>query len=128
MDAPALHTVRADPSAFAEHLTNPAQLASTFPNLGGDATLVAPSCQPDRQQHCAHLLAFLRAAQPAAAAAWWAALGSALTERLKQTTPTTPIWVSTSGLGVPWLSVCQHASCLNSARERLCGLRISSLA
>lgn len=93
----ALAGIRADRNAFAEHLTQP---VVSFSNLSGDSRLVAPSSPPGS----AHLLAFLRVAQPqqvdqlfaciaAEVLAWWSDSDRGV------------LWLSTHGTGVPWLHV-----------------------
>ncbi|KAK1864801.1 hypothetical protein I4F81_007343 [Pyropia yezoensis] len=52
----------------------------------------------------AHIGAFVRGAPAPAVAALWAAVGDAVTARLA-TNDGRPLWVSTAGLGVPWLHV-----------------------
>lgn len=101
VDAPALAGVRADPGAFREHLAVAAPDAVVrFPNLSGDADLVVPAALGAPQGH-AHLAAFCRSGPPAQVAALWQATGRALSDRLARDGE--PVWLSTSGLGVPWL-------------------------
>ncbi len=103
VDAPALARLRADPAAFADHLHDGEDTPEvrTFDNLGGDAVLVAP-CR-DAGLDAPHLLAFLRSAEPLQAHALWQAVGrAALAWRAERPDP---LWLSTSGLGVPWLHV-----------------------
>jgi hypothetical protein len=92
LDAPELARQTADPSAFAEHLVAP---INTFRSLGGDAVLISPSptgCYP-------HLAAFLRGAPADQIDAFLLAIG----EAIAQWSGPQPPWVSTAGLGVPWL-------------------------
>jgi hypothetical protein len=117
VDAPALAAVQADSAPFAAHITDGrtagqrqqegSMLTATFLSLGGDALLVAPTlvaCSGAGAGDCAHLLQFLRTAPPVAVNAWWIALGFAALQRLESAaTPSTPVWLSTSGLGVYWL-------------------------
>lgn len=93
IDAPALAGTAADPSAFAGHLTAP---VNTFGNLGGDATLIAPSATGSYP----HLAAFLRTAPASQVDAVFRALGDVLVAWQGA-----PPWVSTAGLGVPWLHI-----------------------
>lgn len=88
-----------DPSAFREPLAEAGNLPVTgFPNLGGDATMIVP--QPPRH-NCgyAHLAAFCRHASAAELAALWRVASDTLSQRLSSA----PLWLSSSGLGVPWL-------------------------
>lgn len=100
MDSPALAAVRADPSPFAAQLAGDAPVA-TFANLGGDATLVAPS--PRAAPDSPHLAAFLRGAPAEVVDELWAQVGRAATARLAARAA--PLWISTAGLGVRWLHV-----------------------
>jgi hypothetical protein len=98
-DAPSLARTGPDPSAFAAHIGDTADGLSvrTFDNLGRDARLVVP-CPGGRPDAYAHLAAFVRHGPTAQVHALWIALGEALSAEARTTR-----WVSTSGLGVPWL-------------------------
>ena len=96
LDAPALARVRPDPRAFEEHFGDAP--VACFGNLRGDAWLVVPT---PRSGPSPHLLAFLRRAPPDHAAALWQAVADAVERRLGDR----PLWVSTHGMGVPWLHV-----------------------
>ena len=97
----ALAQLRANPRAFAAHL-HPGQVA-TFPNLGADAVLVSPGTT-GRDASYAHLGSYLREAPDTQVQELWSAVGEALVTRLRED-PRRPVWVSTSGLGVPWVHV-----------------------
>lgn len=102
LDARRLAETRADPSAFAEHFSGGEDVV-VFPSLRGDATLVVP-CPPEdraRRRAYAHLASFVREAEPGRVDALLEALGEAVLARVGDE----PVWVSTSGLGVPWLHV-----------------------
>jgi hypothetical protein len=101
-DSPALAAVRPDPAAFAERFAaaDASAQVTGFPNLGGDAWLVAP-CPRGPSAAYAHLAAFVRHAPQAQRHALWRRLGAAIAERIRAR----PLWVSTSGLGVYWLHV-----------------------
>jgi hypothetical protein len=71
-----------------------------FDNLGGDATLIVPREQADVACY-PHLAAFVRGAPLTQQHDLLQKTGAALAQRLRDT----PIWVSTSGLGVSWLHV-----------------------
>lgn len=99
VDSPELAALAPQPDAFAAHFER-SQAVATFANRGGDAMLVAP--RPDGPPAaCAHLAAFARQAPTAQQDALWRAVGDAVARRLS----TTPLWLSTSGLGVAWLHV-----------------------
>jgi hypothetical protein len=98
----ALAHMRADTEAFAAMFATAADPVVTFPNLGGDALLVAP--RPlERASRYPHLAEFLRAAPQSQQHELFKSLGAAVDAELRRTTM--PIWVSTSGLGVAWLHV-----------------------
>jgi hypothetical protein len=98
LNSPDLAT-RPDPRAFAEHFAG-AQAGGVveFPNLGGDAVLVAP-CPDGQSSDYAHLAAFLRHAPVARQHALWQAVAAAMQRRLGSK----PLWLSTAGGGVSWL-------------------------
>lgn len=101
LNAPGLDGIRADPSAFREPLRNaPEGRIATFPNLGGDATLVVPRPVGGADRY-GHLGDFLRHAPVEQVLELWRVTGRAMTEALGQA----PVWLSTSGLGVPWVHV-----------------------
>lgn len=93
----------ADPRAFeSEFRRIGGQPVATFRNLGGDALLIAPRGVADKAAY-GHLATFLRLAPPAQQHALYEALGAAVARELARTS--NPIWISTSGLGVPWLHI-----------------------
>jgi hypothetical protein len=91
---------RVDAEAFAEHFPGAAGGVVSFANLGGDAVLVVP-CPGGSESAYGHLAAFVRHAPDEQRHALWAAVGRALAARLGAK----PVWVSTAGMGVPWLHV-----------------------
>jgi hypothetical protein len=95
IDAPALARVPADSHAFRAKLDAREQVAS-FRNLGGDAVLVAPC---DHGADYAHLASFVRTAGAGQIHALWQATAAALATECGAA----PRWLSSSGLGVPWL-------------------------
>ena len=101
-DSPALAGVRANPAAFAEQFDAAGAEAAvtTFRNLGGDAVLVAP-CPDGAHRAYPHLTAFSQTAPVPQQHALWRDVGAAVAEHLTAR----PLWLSTSGLGVPWLHV-----------------------
>lgn len=101
VDAPSLRATRANPHAFAERLKSPDEAIATFTNLGGDAELVVP--KPVDAWDGAHLGAFVRSAPDALVDALFRSVAITVVRRLDA--DRRPLWVSTSGLGVPWLHV-----------------------
>ncbi len=100
VDSPALDRLIPDPEAFASHFeaTDAGQEVAVFPNLGGDALLVAPTPQAPLVAY-PHLAAFARTAPAEQQHAFWRTVGSTVADRLADR----PLWLSTNGLGVAWL-------------------------
>lgn len=88
-----------DRDAFAEHFT-PADQVVSFPNLGGDATLVVPCPRADDSAY-GHLAAFVRLAPEVQQHALWKRVGEVMEKRLGRER----VWLSTAGAGVSWLHV-----------------------
>lgn len=100
--APALEGLQADESAFAEHFRRePAQSVFAFANVGGDALLVSPA---PASGDFAHLKRFLQTASAAQVERLWQRVGEEALLHLRRS-PSSPLWISTSGLGVSWLHV-----------------------
>jgi hypothetical protein len=97
--APRLAKSRANPSAFEAYLGGGGQVA-VFENLGGDATLVVPTDQGAPAAY-GHLGAFLRGGPGPQIDAFWEAVAAAVLGRVT----TRPLWLSTAGMGVPWLHI-----------------------
>lgn len=98
IDAPALAAERADPRAFAARFAAAGDAdVAVFANLGGDALLLAP--RPRGPSGYAHLAAFVRTAPAGQIRALWREAGRAFAGLAGAA----PVWLSTSGLGVPWL-------------------------
>lgn len=97
IDAPALARRPASPRAFEAKL-RPDQPCVTFANLGKDATLVCP-CDQGAPADYAHLASFTRTAGKEQQRALWRATAVAVLAALESA----PRWLSSSGLGVPWL-------------------------
>lgn len=89
-----------DPHAFATHFATAETGAEvvTFPNLGGDAFLVAPTPRAVPGAY-PHLAAFARSAPAEQQHAFWRTVGAQVAGRLSDR----PLWLSTCGLGVAWL-------------------------
>lgn len=78
----------------------------TFYNLGRDSMLVAPSSAPGLAIDAyAHLANFVRQAPTPQVLSLLQTVGGSMLERLEQVGNTTPVYLSTSGLGVYWLHV-----------------------
>ncbi|NEO99882.1 MAG: hypothetical protein F6K58_14615 [Symploca sp. SIO2E9] len=105
LNSPQLANVLPEPDAFAQHIGDSMNrdLVKVFPNLGGDALLIAP-CQNGPQQHYTHLAKFVRCAPKKQIDKFWRTIGYTLEQTLQAREPH-PLWVSTSGLGVYWLHV-----------------------
>lgn len=97
----ALARLTADPSPFAPQLARGGEVVD-FDNLGGDAHLIVPA--PRGQAAWPHLAAFARSAPAALQLALWRRVGACWRAALAEA-PAAPRWVSTAGLGVPWLHV-----------------------
>jgi hypothetical protein len=68
--------------------------------LGGDTELVVP-CPIDPKCDYSHLASFLRSASKQQTQHLWRLVGATVSEQLG----VHPIWLSTAGMGVPWLHV-----------------------
>ena len=99
MESSSLAGLHANPRAFESRFTaHGDEEVLTFPNLGGDALLVVPRPVGAVDAY-AHLAAFVRSAPLAQVCAVWAAAARLVRENMSHT----PRWLSTAGLGVPWL-------------------------
>ena len=90
---------KVDVSAFAAYF-QPARDVVSFNNLGGDATLVVPCPRGPEETYC-HLASFLRGAPAEQCDELWRMVGEAMVRRVGEQ----PVWLSTAGMGVPWLHV-----------------------
>lgn len=72
----------------------------TFPNLGGDALLIAP-CPHDRKTIYTHIGKFVRNADDKQRHDFWRTTA----EKMLASIGREPKWLSTSGLGVFWLHI-----------------------
>jgi hypothetical protein len=99
IESASLAGLNADPEAFeGQFSAHPDATVLTFPNLGADALLIVPRPLGTRDAY-PHLAAFLRHAPDHQAQDLWRAAALTLREHLGST----PRWLSTAGLGVPWL-------------------------
>jgi len=96
---PVLETIPPDPSAFQEQLATGEEVV-VFANLGGDAILVVPAPRGSGAAY-GHLGSFLRWGPLSQRHRLWQEVGRAVQRHLSAT----PTWLSTAGLGVPWLHV-----------------------
>ena len=97
----ALARIRADESDFAEHSIGASGSVASFPNLGGDALLIAPSKISSADCY-AHFAAFLRDGPRPQQHALFHLLAKEVEKLLNAERR---FWISTSGLGVPWVHV-----------------------
>ena len=101
IDAPALAAIRPDSGPFHDQLAAcPGLDVAAFRNLGGDATLIAPTPVAPTANY-SHLLSFLRTANERQTDAFWHCMAATLLENLSEK----PVWLSTAGGGVNWLHV-----------------------
>ena len=98
----ALARMRADDADFADHLNSDPPPVTAFPNLGGDALLIAPRRMSEADCY-GHLATFVRAAPSEQQHALFRLLARKTEERLES--DHARFWISTSGLGVPWVHV-----------------------
>jgi hypothetical protein len=105
VDAPALDrrfTRRPDRAAFAERFADAkSDWGVVFPNLSGDATLIAPKPISKNLNCYPHLASFVRSGPSAQVEEVWKLTARTLLTRLNDHSQA--IWLSTSGLGVGWL-------------------------
>ncbi|MEA3411070.1 MAG: hypothetical protein U9R74_05965 [Pseudomonadota bacterium] len=97
-----LATMQTDGTAFGEHFgwEQDDEGIMVFPNLGGDAVLVVPGPRAPLSAY-PHLVAFSRRAPIVQQHVLWRRVAETLLARLGDE----PVWLSTSGLGVPWVHV-----------------------
>lgn len=102
VNGPDLAGIRADPSAFESQFTSRDVSGGvvTFSNLGGDAILIAPTPIAPLSAY-GQIATFVRGAPEAQRQALWEAVG----DTVKRKIGPRPLWLSTSGLGVPWIHV-----------------------
>jgi hypothetical protein len=99
IESSSLARLQPDPRPFAnQFVRHPGAEVITIPNLGGDALLVVPAPVVAHEAY-PHLAAFLRGAPRGQIQELWKAAARAV----HKTLGTEPTWISTAGLGVPWL-------------------------
>jgi len=94
-----LAKIQGSKNAFQEHFTIGEQVVS-FPNLGGDAQLVVPADLGDHLIY-GHLAEFLDSAPKQQIIAFWQRVALEYKSKIGPEWK----WLSTAGLGVPWLHV-----------------------
>lgn len=102
LDAPGLDRTP-DPEAFAKRFAEADAadaMVLAFPNLGNDAVLIVPRPVAPSSAY-GHLATFVRHAPAAQNHELWRVVGAAMQARIGAQ----PVWLSTAGLGVPWLHV-----------------------
>lgn len=97
----ALARMQADDTDFAEHLCM-AEPVAAFPNLSGDALLIAPRKIAAAESY-GHIAAFVRGAPRDQQHALLRSLALEIEKRLAASRER--FWISTAGLGVPWVHV-----------------------
>ena len=97
----ALARMCADDTDFVAHLSRTTEHVVAFPNLGRDALLIAPRKISDADCY-GHIAAFVRSAPEDQQHVLFQRL-AAETEKMVQAGRR--FWISTSGLGVPWVHV-----------------------
>lgn len=100
IDSPMLARVTAEPAPFTRQLASNDASCVAFPNLSGDAWLVAPRALAEHE-HYAHLARFVRGAPHAQVDEFFRTVGLTIERWWSERAET--LWVSTSGLGVHWL-------------------------
>ena len=98
VNSPQLAAVAADSSQFAAYFADRTATVSVFPNIGHDAWLIAPVPMA-RPEAYPHLAAFVRLGPASQQLSLWQMVGQTVSRQLCER----PVWLSTSGLGVPWL-------------------------
>ncbi|CAM9663548.1 unnamed protein product, partial [Laminaria digitata] len=108
VDSPHLASVSEDGRAFAEHVDPEEGTTNvvTFRNMRKDARLVVPCRGEQTGINYAHLAAFVRTAPRIQVIKFFGAVGVGLEEEVDSRVDESPVWLSTSGLGVYW---CERA-------------------
>jgi hypothetical protein len=101
LNAPALATIQAEPAPFQSIFNDhPDEDVIVFPNLGGDAMLIAPGPIAANDAY-RHLAAFLRQAPASQIRSLWRHTA----KTVHQHVASSPKWLSTAGLGIAWLHI-----------------------
>ena len=94
-----------DPTPFREYVLHKgSQSTAVFSNLEKDGLLIAP-CPLASYPHSnyTHIAAFMRSAGKNQIVSLWSQVGKELFRRVVETP--SGMWLSTNGLGVPWLNI-----------------------
>ncbi|MAP93797.1 MAG: hypothetical protein CMK07_02495 [Ponticaulis sp.] len=93
---------RPDADVFSDHFksANNGPEMAVFPNLGGDALLIAPAPKDDASDY-RDLNHFLSNASDEERAAFWKAVSDAMDATISDN----PVWLSVAGAGEAWLHV-----------------------
>eukprot|EP00903_Cladosiphon_okamuranus_P016565 g15282.t1 len=106
VDSPRLASVSANGGDFAEYIASGegTNEVVSFRNLRKDARLVVP-CKGEEKPgaNYAHLTAFVRTGPEEQVIKFFGAVGEAFEEEVASRSDESPVWLSTSGLGVYWL-------------------------
>ena len=97
-----LSRLNPDYTPFIEKFLDKKDVVS-FPNLGRDAILVVP-LPMDKKSDFSHLAKFVRCAPDAQVHDLWKTAADEMKKELAKN-ERTPLWLSTAGMGVPWLHV-----------------------
>ena len=89
-----------DFTSFVGQFTDRSDTVRAFANLRGDATMIVPR-RLRSGDHFAHLLGFLRTATAIQIDSLWQLVAAIALDRAADRT----VWLSTAGMGVPWLHV-----------------------
>lgn len=104
VDAPSLAERQPRFQPFKEPCSRPSSTSDeygcVFSNLSGDATLIVPKPISDTEAAYTHLASFNRKAPDHQITALWKMVAAEYIERMDSSTL---VWLSTAGLGVPWL-------------------------
>lgn len=99
-----------NPYAFAEYFNasstqDETMTVCSFPNLGGDATLISPLPPSDANNDASysHLAIFVRSAPKKEVAEFWKVAATNYLRALEEKHPQEKTWFSTNGMGVAWL-------------------------
>jgi hypothetical protein len=97
-----LSLLKPDTQSFAEYFDQVSAIEGvvSFMNIGKNALLIVP-CPLSQAENYTHLGAFVRQAPEAQIDKLWQAMAQSLENQLN----TSPIWLSTAGMGVHWLHI-----------------------
>lgn len=99
VNSTSLMNQKSDPSAFDDYFKKEEEVVS-FSNLRGDANLIVP-CPNQNLDSYSHIGNFVRSSDMNQIDKLWEMVGNEISKSLRDN----PIWLSTAGLGVPWLHI-----------------------